>query len=259
MQKLLFLCVSFLLVGCNLPSDPTLTKKSSKLPTLKMDIIDKETYEAVEKTEDNRTEIFTLQEEPNVSQDINIVQNPMVQKEQPIEKIETKKQEIVKEAQKPKKDNNYRKTKREYFTGGKVRQEFIMTDKSGRNGLIKKYGYSGRITSMTQIKDGVKHGLEGLYDKNGRILRKTLYKQGKKDGIAKLLYPDGKTMMEVTYVHDVKHGLAVKYNANGSVNERVMFRNGNIDTSYQHSEESPITSTDGLPALPQVPYGSLTN
>ncbi|CAA6814080.1 MAG: Unknown protein [uncultured Sulfurovum sp.] len=272
MQKLLFLCVSFLLVGCNLPSDPTLMKKSSKLPTIKMDVVDKEAYTDAQNTEDNRTEIFTLDEKPtsevviqesNTSQSLNVMQSPMEQEETftqtetVLEETEPKKQEVEKPKKEKRKESGYRKTKKEYFTGGKIRQEFIMTDKSGRNGLIKKYGYDGRVTSMAQIHDGMKDGLEGLYDKNGRILRKTPYTQGKKDGVAKLFYPDGKTMMEVTYVHDIKHGLAVKYNADGSVNERVMFRNGNIDTTYQHSEQTQ--PTEGLAPLPDVPYGSLTN
>lgn len=245
MQKLLFLCVSFLLVGCSLPSDPTLTKKTKKHPSLKMDIVDKN-------ADESRTEISTLQEDSDgevivqESQDLNVTQQAIVQEDKAVE-----------EAKEPKKDSGYRKIKREYFTGGKIRQEFIMTDKSGRNGLIKKYGYDGRVTSMTQIHDGMKDGLEGLYDKNGRILRKTPYSQGKKEGVAKLFYPDGKTMMEVTYTQDIKNGPAVKYNADGSVNERVMFRNGNIDSHYQFSNAAQATKT--LPPLPQVPYGSLTN
>jgi len=52
--------------------------------------------------------------------------------------------------------------KKEYFTGGKLRSEFIMSDKSGQNGLLKKYGYNGKLTSTITIRNGVKNGAETL-------------------------------------------------------------------------------------------------
>jgi hypothetical protein len=60
------------------------------------------------------------------------------------------------------------KVQREYFTGGKIRSEFVMSDDTGKNGLLKKYGYDGRITSAAEIRDGMKNGIETWYDKEYR-------------------------------------------------------------------------------------------
>jgi len=118
--------------------------------------------------------------------------------------------------------------KKDYFTGGKLRSEFIMSDKSAQNGLLKKYGYNGKLNSTVNIENGVKHGTETLFDQSGRVLKKTPYVQGRKQGVLAAFYPNGQTMATITYVNNVKHGKAVKYNTDGSINQQVTFKNGNI-------------------------------
>ena len=116
--------------------------------------------------------------------------------------------------------------KKEYFTGGKLRSEFIMSDKSGQNGLLKKYGYDGKLTSTVSIRKGVKHGTETLFDSHGRILKRTPYVNGRKEGILEAYYPNGDVMAQITYVNNVRQGKAVKYNRDGSINQQVIFKDG---------------------------------
>lgn len=118
--------------------------------------------------------------------------------------------------------------KKEYFTGGKIRSEFIMSDKTGRNGLLKKYGYNGKLTSTVTIRNGVKHGIETLFDAQGRVLKKTPYINARREGVLKAYYPNGDIMATITYVNNIKHGKAVKYNRDGSINQQVHFHNGRI-------------------------------
>jgi len=117
---------------------------------------------------------------------------------------------------------------REYFTNGQVMSEFIMSDKSGQNGLLKKYGYDGKITSTVTIKNGVKDGIETLYDAQGRVLRKTPYVRGKKHGTVKVFYPNGDILATIQYVNGVRNGYAYKYRPDGSVLQKVLFKRGRI-------------------------------
>ena len=56
--------------------------------------------------------------------------------------------------------------KKEYYTGGKLRSEFIMNDDSGQNGLRKEYGYDGHVISTVHIRNGVPHGMrQGMMKK----------------------------------------------------------------------------------------------
>jgi antitoxin component YwqK of YwqJK toxin-antitoxin module len=119
-----------------------------------------------------------------------------------------------------------KKVKKEYFTGGGLRSEFILSGDSGNTGLLKKYGYDGKLTSSAQMNNGVKHGVETFYDSRGRELRRTIYKRNRRHGIAKVFYPNGDSLAEITFVNGIKHGRATKFNKDGSINKQVMFKNG---------------------------------
>jgi len=118
--------------------------------------------------------------------------------------------------------------KKEYFTGGKLRSEFIMSDKTERNGLLKKYGYNGKLTSTVTIRNGAKNGAETLFDAKGRVLKKTPYINGRKEGILEAYYPNGDIMATITYINNVRQGKATKYNRDGSINQQVQFHNGRV-------------------------------
>ncbi len=121
-----------------------------------------------------------------------------------------------------------KKVKKEYFTGGQVRSEFIMDDDTKQNGLLKKYGYNGNVTSTVPIHNGVKDGVETGFDDHGRVIWKLTYVNGKQEGKQYAYYPNGDIMVSYTYVSGLKHGEAMSYNKDGSINKKVMYRHGKI-------------------------------
>lgn len=120
------------------------------------------------------------------------------------------------------------KVKKTYYTGGMLRSEFLMYDKSGMNGLRKEYGYKGTLTSKVEIKNGVKNGTETLYDEQGRTRLHRPYVNGRIHGKATAYYENSTPMMTIMYVKGLKHGPAIKYNKNGSVFEKRTFRHGKM-------------------------------
>ena len=121
-----------------------------------------------------------------------------------------------------------KKVKKEYFTGGKVRSEFIMDDDTEQNGLLKMYGYGGHLTSTVHIRNGVKNGLETGFDKKKRVLWKQTYINGKLHGLQQALYPNGEVMISYTYNNGFKHGPAYTYKRNGKIDKRAIYRNGRL-------------------------------
>lgn len=118
--------------------------------------------------------------------------------------------------------------KREYYTGGKVRSEYIKSNKEGTSGVIKQYGYDGKILSTTTIENGTKHGDESYYSPDGRILKKIPYSNGRKEGVVEMYYPSGSLMVQISYIKNIKHGTAIKYNQDGSINDKAVFQNGKL-------------------------------
>ncbi len=120
------------------------------------------------------------------------------------------------------------KTKKEYFTGGKVKSEFIMTDSTGQAGQLKKYGYDGHLTSVVNIENGVKNSMEVWYDNMGRIIREVPYVGGRIHGLQKEFYPNGDIMVTINYNYGIREGNAFSYNKDGSIHKKVVFRSGKI-------------------------------
>lgn len=118
--------------------------------------------------------------------------------------------------------------KKEYFTGGQLRSEFIMDDKSGQNGLRKEYGFDGHVSSIVHIQNGVPHGIATGYDERGRVLSKVTYITGKRDGMYEAYYPNGDVMVSYTYKNGIKEGPAQTYNKDGSIHRRVIYSNNKI-------------------------------
>ena len=118
--------------------------------------------------------------------------------------------------------------KKEYYTGGQIRSEFIMNDDSSQNGLRKEYGYDGHIISAVNIRNGVPHGIATGYDERGRVLSKVNYINGKKDGMYEAYYPNGDVMVSYTYKNGIKEGPAQTYAKDGSIHRRVIYSNDKI-------------------------------
>ncbi len=121
-----------------------------------------------------------------------------------------------------------KEVKKEYFTNGQIRTEFIMDDKTGKNGLLKKYGYNGELTSTVHILNGVKNGTETWYDVKQREIRKVPYVNGTIHGTMTELYENGDTMVTIPFKYGKKDGVAYAYNRDGSVFKKVTYRNGKI-------------------------------
>lgn len=114
---------------------------------------------------------------------------------------------------------------KEYYTGGQIRTEYIMDDKAGRNGLIKRYGYEGNVISTETIRNGVKDGYMKLYNSKGLVIRIKPYVNGRVQGTQKDLYENGDILATVPYVNGVRNGVAYVYRKDGSVDRRVTFKN----------------------------------
>ena len=119
-------------------------------------------------------------------------------------------------------------TKKEYYTGGQLRSEFIMSDKSGLTGLLKEYGYDGKLISSVKMRNGVKHGMLTQYDPQDRVIRQVPYINGKVHGIDTAFYPNGDKMITYTYVNGVKNGQAFAYRPDGSIHRKALYRNGRL-------------------------------
>jgi len=118
--------------------------------------------------------------------------------------------------------------KKEFYTGGKIRSEFIMTDSTGQNGKLKKYGYEGHLTSVVNIRNGVKDGMEVWYDIKARVIRNIPYVNGRIHGTLKEFYPNGDVLATIPYQSGIKNGEAFSYNKDGSIHRKVLFRNGRM-------------------------------
>ncbi len=116
------------------------------------------------------------------------------------------------------------KVEKTYFTGGEIKSEFIMSDSTRQNGQLKKYGYDGHLTSVVDIQNGVKNGMEVMYDSYGRVISETPYVSGRIHGTKKDLYPNGDVLGTIPYNYGMKEGTAYAYNKNGSVYRKVRFR-----------------------------------
>ena len=121
-----------------------------------------------------------------------------------------------------------KKVKKEYFTGGQIRSEFIMDDDTEKNGLLKTYGYNGNITSTVTMRNGVKDGVQTWFDAKGRPIRKVPYINGRVHGVMTELYENGDTMVNIPFENGIKQGVAQSFNKDGSVHKQVIYKNGKI-------------------------------
>jgi len=121
-----------------------------------------------------------------------------------------------------------KKVKKEYFTGGQIRTEFIMDGDTEQNGLLKKYGYNGNVTSTVTIKNGVKNGTETWYDQKHRPVRRVPYINGRIHGTFTDLYANGEILATIEFENGIRNGIAKSFSKDGSVYRQVMYKNGKI-------------------------------
>ena len=121
-----------------------------------------------------------------------------------------------------------KKVEKTYYTGGQVRTSFTWTDKTGKNGIQRTFGYEGETTSSVKITNGVKNGMMTFYDAKGLVIKQTPYINGFIDGVAKEFYPNGDKMVTYTYAGNKKNGPAFSYYPSGEVHKQAMYRNGKL-------------------------------
>ena len=120
------------------------------------------------------------------------------------------------------------KVEKTYFTGGQISSTYTWSDKSGKNGILRKFGYDGHMTSSVHVSNGVKDGIESLYDAKGRVIKQIPYVNGRIHGTEKAFYPNGSRMITYTYQHGMKNGYAFAYNPDGTVNKKAKFINNKL-------------------------------
>ena len=118
--------------------------------------------------------------------------------------------------------------KKDYFTGGGLRSELIMTNGNSQNGILKRYGFNEKLASVSTIKNGVRNGEEVGYDEQGRVLWRYFFVNGKQEGLQKAFYPNGDLMLSYTYKQGIRNGEAKTYQRDGAIIKKVMFKNGKI-------------------------------
>ena len=121
-----------------------------------------------------------------------------------------------------------KKVDKEYYTGGKLRSEFIWSDSTGKNGIQKTYGFEGHQTSSVRIVNGVRDGIMTVYDKEGRVIKQIPYVNGQINGIEKAFYPNGDRMITFSYQNGMKNGYAYSYYPNGQVCRKAKYKNNSL-------------------------------
>ncbi len=120
------------------------------------------------------------------------------------------------------------KVEKTYFTGGKLSSTYTWEDNSGKNAILRKYGYGGNITSSVHIRNGVKDGIESMYDTHGRIIQQIPYVNGRIHGTKVAFYPNGDKMITYTYKYGMKDGYAFAYNPDGTVNKKAKYKKNRL-------------------------------
>ena len=82
-----------------------------------------------------------------------------------------------------------------------------MSDNTKMNGTLKKYGTDGKLTSVVNIRNGVKHGVEVLYDPKGCVIRRTPYVNGEIHGNQTIYYPSQDMLATIPYRSGRKRNL----------------------------------------------------
>ncbi len=120
------------------------------------------------------------------------------------------------------------KVEKKYYTGGKLRSEFVWSDNTGQNGIKRTYGYEGRVTSSVKVANGVNNGMMTYFDHKGRVIKQSPYVNGQIHGLEQEFYPNGDKMVTYTYVHNMRNGPAYSYYPDGKVHRKANFKNNRL-------------------------------
>jgi len=120
-----------------------------------------------------------------------------------------------------------------YFDRGQVKAETNYIDgtnteiKAGiKQGIEKVYYQMGKLAYKVNYIENKRDGKLTWYDKQGVKLSDVHYKMGKLDGVEYSYYPNGAIKHEVTYVNDLKEGLQKEYFKNKKLALEVPYVHG---------------------------------
>jgi antitoxin component YwqK of YwqJK toxin-antitoxin module len=119
-----------------------------------------------------------------------------------------------------------------YFNTGELKAETNYVDgtntdiKEGiKNGLEKIYYIEGGLAYSVNYINNKRDGKLTWYDKKGRKIAEMFYKHGKLEGPETAYFQNGKVKYRVNYVNDKKEGLQKEYYDNGVLALVVPYKN----------------------------------
>ncbi len=139
----------------------------------------------------------------------------------------------------------------EYFENGVVKTQIeykkdTRTDvKEGvKDGLEKVYYNTGQLALEVNNVDGLRDGALHWYDREGHHLEVMHYQKGKRHGINKVFFADGTLRIDVSYINDNKEGPEKYYFSTGKLASEVTFVNGQKEGLQKEYNEDGTLNND---------------
>jgi len=93
-----------------------------------------------------------------------------------------------------------------------------------KNGEVRQHTSDGRLKTIINYKDGVKHGMSYMYHEDGETILLALpYEEGNREGTSKKYHTNGKLYAETQYHQDELHGVRTVYYRSGNVKSTVPY------------------------------------
>jgi antitoxin component YwqK of YwqJK toxin-antitoxin module len=121
-----------------------------------------------------------------------------------------------------------KKVEKTYYTGGQLRSEFAWSDSTGKNGVMRTFGYNGHQLTSVKVTNGVRNGILTTYDEKGHVIKQTPYVNGVIQGVEKAFYTNGDVMISFNYRDNMKNGYAYTYFQGGKVCRKAKFKNNRL-------------------------------
>ncbi|MDF1874359.1 toxin-antitoxin system YwqK family antitoxin [Sulfurimonas sp. SAG-AH-194-I05] len=119
------------------------------------------------------------------------------------------------------------------FDTGEVKKETNYIDGTNtdikvgiKNGIEKVYYQMGRMAYQVNYIEDKRDGILEWFDKEGNKLSEIYYKLGKITGEEKSFYPNKQVKHTVTYVNDLKEGIQKEYFSTGTLAQEVNYTKG---------------------------------
>jgi len=132
----------------------------------------------------------------------------------------------------------------EKFLDGVIKSEINYKDgtrsdvKEGvKDGLEKVFYNTGELAFKVNNVDGKRDGKMDWYDRKGRHLETIRFKMGKRHGLNQIFYDNGALRIEVNYVDDNKEGVEKYYFSTGKLASEVNYIHGKKEGEQKEYNE----------------------